>query len=84
MNLKYKKWQWRKLKLPFFLRSKPGNVVKYHYRFNTHGSLQEATLGFAGRVAWNVETIFLSPLTLKFHAMTIHWEQCISSYLNAI
>ena len=67
-----------------FLRSKPGNVVKYHYRFNTHGSLQEATLGFAGRVAWNVETIFLSPLTLKFHAMTIHWEQCISSYLNTI
>ena len=63
-----------------FLRSKPDNV-KYSYKFNTHGSLQEVTLGFASRVA--VETIFLSPLTLKFYAMTIHWEQCISSYLNA-
>ena len=83
-EFKIQKMAVEEIETAIFLRSKPGNVVKYHYRFNTHGSLQEATLGFAGRVAWNVETIFLSPLTLKFHAMTIHWEQCISSYLNAI
>ena len=60
-ELKKQKKAGEEIETAIFLRSKPGNVVKYHYRFNTHGSLQEATLGFAGRVTWNVETISSLP-----------------------
>lgn len=50
----------------------------------THMSLQEAALGFVGRVVLHEEEIFLFPLTLTCHALTIHSERYNSSYLNAI
>jgi len=47
-------------------------------------SLQEAVLQFAGRVVWNDEEKFLSPLTLTCHEMTIHLGLYSSFYSSAI